>query len=61
MKEKGEVPTIPCENEPSPSTRLYFPHGPLPAGTTSLESEEGQTASNEAAADFRRSAVSSGP
>lgn len=45
-KEEGEVPTIPFEDEPSPSTGLYFRNGPLPADTISLTSEEGQTASN---------------
>lgn len=57
VKEEGEIPTIPFEDEPSTSTGLYFRNGPLPADTISLTSEEGQTASNRAAADFCRSAV----
>lgn len=52
VEEKGEVPIIPFEDEPSASTRLYFRNSSLPTGTTSLASEDRQTASNQAAADF---------
>lgn len=52
VEEKGEVPIIPFEDEPSASTRLYFRNSSLLTGTTSLASEDRQTASNQAAADF---------